>query len=203
MTEIVVSASRADVPSDVRDHLTDKLSRMERFGTPLMRIRAEVVQERNPRLADRAFKVEVTATRKGPVIRAEAAAPDPHTAVDLAVRKLEEQLRRVASRHQDHGRNHHQRRPEPEPIVEVSAEPSVEVAEPLPPDVILASGPLIVREKTHETVPMTVEDALDALESVGHDFYLFEDSANGAVSVVYRRKGYDFGLIRLSVRRSG
>ena len=56
----------------------------------------------------------------------------------------------------------------------------------------------IVRRKVHTAHPMSIDDALSRMELVGHDFYLFSDSETGAPSVVYRRKGYDYGVIRLS-----
>ncbi|MCK9922518.1 ribosome-associated translation inhibitor RaiA [Frankia sp. AgPm24] len=59
-------------------------------------------------------------------------------------------------------------------------------------------APLVVREKTHEADPMTLEDALSNMELVGHDFYLFLDAESGLPSVVYRRVGYDYGVIRLT-----
>jgi ribosomal subunit interface protein len=55
----------------------------------------------------------------------------------------------------------------------------------------------IVRRKVHTAQPMTVDDALSRMELVGHDFYLFADKETGSPSVVYRRKGYDYGVIRL------
>jgi ribosomal subunit interface protein len=58
-------------------------------------------------------------------------------------------------------------------------------------------GPLVVREKVHAAKPMTIDQALLALELVGHDFYLFHDSDCDRFSVVYRRRGYDYGVIRL------
>ena len=58
-------------------------------------------------------------------------------------------------------------------------------------------GPLVVREKVHAARPMTIDQALLALELVGHDFYLFHDSDCDRFSVVYRRRGYDYGVIRL------
>jgi hypothetical protein len=60
-------------------------------------------------------------------------------------------------------------------------------------------GPLVVREKTHQAEPMTLEQALYEMELVGHDFYLFVDRDSAQPSVVYRRRGYDYGVIRLSV----
>jgi len=56
----------------------------------------------------------------------------------------------------------------------------------------------IVRRKVHTAHPMSVDDALSRMELVGHDFYLFSDAETGAPSVVYRRRGYDYGVIRLS-----
>jgi ribosomal subunit interface protein len=56
----------------------------------------------------------------------------------------------------------------------------------------------IVRRKVHKGHPMSVDDALSRMELVGHDFYLFSDSETGAPSVVYRRKGYDYGVISLA-----
>jgi ribosomal subunit interface protein len=58
-------------------------------------------------------------------------------------------------------------------------------------------GPLVVREKFHAAVPMSIDQALLEMELVGHDFYLFRDDTCGHPSVVYRRHGYQYGLIRL------
>jgi ribosomal subunit interface protein len=56
----------------------------------------------------------------------------------------------------------------------------------------------IVRRKVHTAQPMSIDEALSRMELVGHDFYLFADAETGAPSVVYRRKGYDYGVIRLA-----
>jgi ribosomal subunit interface protein len=58
-------------------------------------------------------------------------------------------------------------------------------------------GPLVLREKVHAAKPMTIDQALLEMELVGHDFYLFHDSECDRFSVVYRRRGYDYGVIRL------
>lgn len=69
------------------------------------------------------------------------------------------------------------------------------------PDVIPiqmeGDGPVVVREKFHAALPMSIDQALLEMELVGHDFYLFRDEACGHPSVVYRRRGYQYGLIRL------
>jgi ribosomal subunit interface protein len=58
-------------------------------------------------------------------------------------------------------------------------------------------GPLVVREKFHASHSMTIDDALFEMELVGHAFFAYHDSDCGAFSVVYRRRGYDYGVIRL------
>ena len=60
-------------------------------------------------------------------------------------------------------------------------------------------GPLVVREKTHPATPMTLDQALYEMELVGHDFYLFVDKESERPAVVYRRRGYDYGVISLDL----
>jgi hypothetical protein len=75
------------------------------------------------------------------------------------------------------------------------------------PDVHVVAGvhvegdgcPLVVREKTHQATPMTLEQALHEMELVGHDFYLFVEKDSMRPSVVYVRRAYDYGVIHLDV----
>jgi hypothetical protein len=64
------------------------------------------------------------------------------------------------------------------------------------------NGPLVVREKIHAATPMGIDQALFEMELVGHDFFLFTDAASGLPSVVYRRRGYQYGVIRLVDERA-
>ena len=59
------------------------------------------------------------------------------------------------------------------------------------------NSPIELREKVHASEPMTVGQALNEMELVGHDFYLFEDVDSGHPSVVYRRRGWSYGVLRL------
>ena len=67
------------------------------------------------------------------------------------------------------------------------------------PIAVTGDGPLVVREKTHPASPMTLDQALYEMELVGHDFYLFVDKESERPSVVYRRRGYDYGVISLDL----
>jgi ribosomal subunit interface protein len=196
--DIVVRGRHVDLSQRFRDHVGDKLGRIDRFGVVLSRIDVEVSKESNPRQADRAFEVELTCVGRGPVIRAEAAAADKYAALDVAYTRLEERLRRAAERR--HAK--HRRGTAPlngiEGAVAAAAEEAVE-ADDTEADVVYEDGPIVVRDKTHPSLPMTVSEALHALELVGHDFFLFLDLETRLPTVVYKRRGYDYGLLRLTV----
>jgi ribosomal subunit interface protein len=194
--DIVVRGRHLELSQRFREHVLDKLGRIDRFGVTLSRVDVEVSKETNPRQADRAIEVELTCVGRGPVVRAEATAADKYTALDLAYGRLEERLRRAGERTHDR----HRRGGLPTAVVgEVSAAAQAGEAEESEADVVYEDGPVVVRDKTHPSAPMTVPDALHALELVGHDFYLFQDVDTGLPTVVYKRRGYDYGLLRLQV----
>jgi len=213
--DIVVKARQTEISERFRDHVKEKLARIDRFDAKCIRIDVEVIKERNPRLSDRGDRIELTMITKGPVIRAEAASTDFYSALDMAATKLQERLRRAADRRagrhspraaQLHGRHtgagtsdatpEHSLLNGQAPAQSASPEDDF-VDDGLPEGAIIAEGPLIVREKRHEAPPMTLDDALHHMELVGHDFYLYCDAATGTPSVVYRRRGYDYGVLRL------
>ena len=196
--EIVVKGRRTDVTEAFRQHAIDKLSRIERLNHRIIRLDVEVSEERNPRLNSQKERVELTVASKGPVIRAEASAPDLYAALDLAVGKLEGRLRRGA----DKRRVHHGQRT-PESLQNATSGNGQAHAAPVEDEAASAADDgadepaIVVREKVHEASPMTLDDALQQMELVGHDFFLFADAGTGHPSVVYRRKGYAYGVIRL------
>lgn len=201
VAEIVVHGRHIEVSRRFREHVHNKLERIDKFGIPLRRVDVEVSKESNPRLADRAFEVELTTRANGSVIRAEAAASDKYAALDIAYGRLEQRLRRAAdkTRYHRHGAEA-TRSPRATGFdnLEIpAAEVEDVVEEEVDADTVWEHGPLVVREKTHETSPMSVEQAVTAMEMVGHDFFLFIDQDTDAPAVVYRRRGFDYGLIRV------
>ncbi|HVU74488.1 MAG TPA: ribosome-associated translation inhibitor RaiA [Mycobacteriales bacterium] len=190
-----------DVGESFRQHCVEKLARLERLDQRLMRLDVELSHEPNRRQQSSAERVEITVRTRGPVVRAEAAATDCYAAFEKAYGKLEERLRRAASkRTASHSHSHHAHVPngtaEPTTAPASNGSPSADEHELAPGEVEV--GGLVVREKEHAAVPMRIEDALHAMELVGHDFYLFSDAETGLPSVVYRRKGYDYGVLRLT-----
>ena len=196
--EIVVRGRHMEVSDRFREHVAQKLSKIERYDGKCHRIDVELSQESNPRLADQAVRIEITCHGKGPVIRAEAAADEKHAALDIAYGRLVERLRRAADRRHDHHRSQGRALAERMHAAAVSTVPtSVDAGESSDDDV--DDGPFIVREKTHRAPAMTLDQALYEMELVGHDFFLFHDADSDTPSVVYRRKGYDYGVLHLEV----
>src|SRR6476659_7684954 len=198
--DVVVTGRHCELSDRFRGHVTEKLSRLEKHDHRIIRVQVEVEQERNPRQADRAVRVELTAFSKGPVIRAEAAAEDKMGALDLALDKMASQMRKAADRR----RVHRERRDRvadrlDAPGVAGSGSVVEETDRQVGPISVTGDGPLVVREKTHAASPMTLDQALYEMELVGHDFYLFVDKENDRPAVVYRRRGYDYGVISLDL----
>jgi ribosomal subunit interface protein len=216
--DVVVVGRHCAVTDRFRRHVEDKLTRLEPFTARAIRIEIEVSKE-HTRSASESERVELTVYSRGPLVRAEASAEDPFAALDLALDKLLARLRKAADRRRVH---HGSRTPMSVaratngPLDETTASMSaVEAARPRQNGVttltteegseaevaagieVTGDGPLVVRVKAHAATPMTLDQALYEMELVGHDFYLFMDADCHRPSVVYRRRGYDYGVIRL------
>jgi ribosomal subunit interface protein len=223
--DIVVSGRNVEVPDHYRQHVSEKLAKVERYDDKIIRFDIELSHEKNPRQSDHCQRVQITCVSRGPVVRAEACAGDFYTALDHATAKLDARLRRSADRRRIHRGRH-------APISVAAATSGLAASDDLISEALSqaeidgfttaaftpngsavsgnhsnGSSPLteddddqpwhIVRMKEHPKQPMTVDDALFQMELVGHDFYLFMDKESGRSSVVYRRRAYDYGVITL------
>ena len=203
--DIVLNSRHCELTDRFRGHVEEKLARLEKHDHRVIRVEVEVEAERNPRQADRAVRVELTAFSKGPVIRAEAAADDKMSALDLALDKMAGQMRRAADRkkraprpaHPEVGRPGPRRTSSPPPTAACWSTSPRSRPRHVGPITVLGDGPLVVREKIHAAEPMTLDQALYEMELVGHDFFLYVDKETDRPSVVYRRRGYDYGVIAL------
>lgn len=206
--DIVLNSRHCELTDRFRSHVEEKLARLEKHDHRVIRVEVEVDTERNPRQADRAVRVELTAFSKGPVIRAEAAADDKMAALDLALDRMATQMRRAADRRRVHRGRHTPTSvgkaladvdPSPNGTLAGLEEEKGETPRHVGPITVLGDGPLVVREKIHSADPMTLDQALYEMELVGHDFFLFVDKETERPSVVYRRRGYDYGVLALEV----
>ncbi|GAA5150949.1 ribosome-associated translation inhibitor RaiA [Pseudonocardia eucalypti] len=225
--EIVVTGRNVEVPDHFRVHVTDKIARLERYDHKIVGMEVELFHEPNRRQLKNCQRVEITGRGRSGIARAEACGPDFYAALDSAIGKLESRLRRAHDRRRvPYGRrprstvrmmagaevngtalleaerteetssqlefsgNGMPEIPRPRNAVEWEETDSTEDLENLPGR--------IVRRKEHAAKPMSVDEALSQMELVGHDFYLFSCADTGMPSVVYRRKGYAYGVIRLT-----
>ena len=216
--DIVVKSRHHEVTDRFRRHVIDKLSKVGKMDERAISLTVELCEERNPRLAEQKDRIELTLDCPGPVVRAEAAAGDPYSALDLAAAKLETQIRRA----QDRRKIHRNRKavadsikrippmadlpPGVSPLLTADGATSDNPEVDLQPYGVSGpgqEGPMVVREKTHSASPMTLDQALYEMELVGHDFYLYVDKDSGLPAVVYRRRAYDYGVIHLEPGTEG
>lgn len=198
--DIVITARHANLSDRFRRQAEEKLEKVAQLAPRAQRIDVLVSHEQNPRQSSRRDRVELTVRDRGPVIRAEACADDLYAALDIAQEKLLERLRRA----RDKRKVHHGRQ----------TQASVRFAAPVDGVVPAAAAqesdgaadddgsPIEIREKVHQAAPMTLDDALYQMELVGHDFYLFVDVESSIPSVVYRRRGWSYGVLRLDAEVS-
>lgn len=229
--DVVVKGRNVEVPEHFRQHVEEKLRRVERYDHKIIRVDVELFHEPNPRQAATCQRVEVTCKSRGPVVRAEACAETFYAALDTAAGRLQARLRKAADRRRVH---HGSRTPTSLAVATMAGGQASDGSVERPRDGFGAHGALgalgaldgerpgtgelpvggadaeraadrsvdhlpgrVVRVKEHAAAPMTLDQALFEMELVGHDFFLFADRDTGAPSVVYRRRGYDYGVIRL------
>jgi len=197
--DIVVTGRHIQVSDRFRAHLDDRLAKVSQLAPKVSRVDVVVTHERSVRHSE---FVELTCRDRGSVVRAEASSDDKYVALDQAVEKLLERLRRANGR-----RRAAVRAPRPEvaaaavPPGDAAVEPDAAVEDAAEqasgPFGAVGDSPIEVREKVHPSEPMTLAEAVNKMELVGHDFYLFNDADTGRASVVYRRRGWSYGVIHL------
>lgn len=195
-----------------RTVVEEKIARIQTLAARAQRLDVKVTHRayRNGRVPDET--VELTLVGRGPVVRAEAVDGDKFVALDLAIDKLSEQLRRAKEKRVD-GRQS-VRGPHFEKgsgsLAGIDVQPaSADVLQAVATGTIPVQAeddevytPVVIRTKSFDAEWMSVEEAVDRMELVGHDFFLFIDARTDHPSVVYRRKGWDYGVIALETQAS-
>jgi ribosomal subunit interface protein len=211
--EITVTARNLGVTDRFRDYATEKAEKVAHLAEKAIAFDIKVSRHHETRGSSGDDRVELTLIGPGPLVRAEAANSDKYVAFDLAMDKLMERIRQT----KDRSKVHRGKR-RPTSLHEASADGFSRMGlTPARPDVIEAVttgsiplpvpvaeespdedySPVVIRTKVFAASAMSVDDALYNMELVGHDFYLFIDAETHRPSVVYRRKGWDYGVIGL------
>ena len=211
--EISVTGRNLGVTDRFREYATEKADKIAGLADKAIAFEIKVSRHHETRGSSGDDRVELTLIGPGPLVRAESSGSDKFVAFDLAMAKLVERIRQAKDRKKVHRGQHR-----PTSLREATAGGfSVVDITPAPPEVLekVRTGaidvvaddpaddeeenysPVVIRHKTFGATPMTVDDALYFMELVGHDFYLFIDKETRQPSVVYRRKGWDYGVIGL------
>lgn len=192
--DITITGRNVAISDRFREFVAEKSERITNLDS-----RTDALEVRVSRHLDRHGNhgddhVELTLRGRGVVIRAESGGGDKYSAFDLAIDKLIERVRRAKDRRKIHrGGGHH--------MMGLSEATSPKFLEPVVDQLESEEegyeNPIIIRSKVFDAAHMTVEEAVDHMELVGHSFFLFIDSETGYPSVVYRRKGWTYGSIAL------
>ena len=209
--EITVTGQGLGVTDRFREYATEKADKVAHLADRAIVLEIKVCRHHEkstgPSGDDR---VELTLMGPGPVVRAESAGSDKYVAFDLAIDKLVERIRKAKDRKKVHRGQHrpvslHEASSGGFSVVDITPA-SAELLENVSTgSVPVQSGeveepeytPVVIREKVFPAARMTTADAVDYMELVGHDFFLFIESESNRPSVVYRRKGWDYGVIGL------
>lgn len=206
--ELNFSTKNLTVSDRFRDYVSEKSSKVDQLAHKPQELLVKVTRYDHSKQAGQEDQVELTVYEPGHVVRAEARASDKFAAFDIAFGKLLERLRRYSDKKKVHRGGGHRHIGTSElagsgfaELDITPADPSVftgEISQVESEEDAVEIASLVIRTKEFEKQSMTKEEAVDRMELVGHDFYLYHDVDSDRAAVVYRRKGYSYGIISLS-----
>lgn len=173
--QLIVSGKNLEVSDWLKDYVEKKVGKLDRYLPSLTEARVELALE-NTKNAAQSQVVQVTLRNNGTILRGEERSSDFTAAVDAVLEKLYKQIDRYKGKRQ-------RARALAERVPAIGMEESQ------------ADFPRIVRTKRFRTPPMSEEEAIEQMELLGHNFFLFYDRDRGSLALVYRRNDGNYGLI--------
>lgn len=203
--KVSITGRNVEVPEHFAERVSSKLAKIARLDPTLTFFHVELQHEPNPRRSEQSDRIQITATGKGHIARAEAKEDSFYAALETALSRMERSLRKVKARRSISLSGHRAPMSTGHAAAELVKEAQATRNEQGEFDVDPYADKVedvlpgqIVRSKEHPATPMSVDEALSEMELVGHDFYLFVNEETNRPSVVYRRHAFDYGLIALS-----
>lgn len=185
--KLVIHGKNIEITDSIREYVHQKIEKaVNHFQNITNEVHVHLSVARNPRISTRQA-AEVTIYANGNVIRAEESSENLYASIDLVADKIARQLRKYKERRQDQ---------------KTHAQPTNEVVvpEPVAADLIGDRTPElsgeVVRTKYFSMPPMTLAEALEQLQLVGHDFYMFQNAETGEINVIYERNHGGYGVIQ-------
>lgn len=176
--KIDLAARNLEVSDDLRNHVEKKLSKIEKYFDKGVPAQVVLSSERGRQI------VEITIPLGGMVVRGQEATNDVYASVTMAVEKIERRIEKYRARFQRRKRQGRAQARSVRPATGAEAREEPESEEPR-----------VVKVKRFSMKPMTLEEAIQQMHLLGHDFFVFDSSETGQVSVLYRRKDGNYGLI--------
>lgn len=195
--QVIVKGRHTHIPAALKEQATQKLEKVGRFLDRIQTLEIEFTEEHNPRISDK-HTVEVTLVTKAHTLRAHASGPDPQSAVDRVLAKIEAQVKKLKDRNVKRGRAARSTPPDltvPQDLTTIPARNGAKRPIESEEEPGEAGASRITRVKRFAVKPMTAEEAVLQMESLGHDFFLFLNAESEQTGVVYRRRDGSLGLI--------
>lgn len=190
--ELVVKSRNGKITERQREYIEEKLSKLERYLDQIDKVTIEVAEEQR-KTEGTIHRVQVTVMgNRGVLVRAEERAAELNAAVDGVQHTLQRQIQRYKEKYWRRGKLRRQSGVVVEGYVERN---SNGVDEPGAAEPEEREAPRLVRAKEVYTKPMFSDEAVEQMELLGHDFFMFRDADSDVVSVVYRRRDGNYGLL--------
>ena len=182
--QLTVHGRHLEVTDWIHKYIEKKVNRLERYLPQVQEMRAELTQSETRAAADR-YTAQITLWANGQILRAEESTSDIFASIDATIDKMANQLQRFKGR-----RFHSRRRAAAAASMEAEMAPAPEEVEPE------EDAGAIIRRKQFPLEPMNEQEALEQMELLGHDFFVFFNPEAKAVNVIYRRRDGNYGLLQ-------
>ena len=187
--QLVIKSRNLEVNDRLREYVEKKLSKVSKFLPDVQEIRVDLSEEKSRKANEREI-VQVTMRSNGTLLRAEERHSDIYAAVDAVSDKLNGQINRFKGK-----RRRKMERAQVAAAEALETEYISAAMEPVADEEVLFEGN-IVRTKRFSMLPMSEEEAVDQMELLGHDFFVFYNAGTDSINVLYRRSDGNFGLLQ-------
>jgi len=184
--QLVLKGKNFIISDRVREYVEKKVSKLDRYLPEIDETRVEITQEKTKSAKDRKV-VQITLRTNGTILRAEERSDAIYSCIDNVIDKIHRQIVRYKGKRIDRWQGNTNKRREPEILPEIDHEIFDTLAE--------ERERKIVRVKSFTAHPMNEEEAVEQMELLGHDFFVFYNADLGRINVIYRRADNDYGLL--------
>jgi putative sigma-54 modulation protein len=186
--DLQIKAHNIRMSDELTGYIEKRVSKLDRVNERIIEAKFELKQEKSHNPAQR-FIAQFTIQTPRAVLRAEEKNTDPHAAVDIVTDKMARQIKRF------HDRKVHRSKRSAVNLGLLAADQSPELLPPTIEDEDEATDGLVVRTKRFHVQPMDTAEAIEQIELLGHDFFVYHNHETNQINVLYRRKDGQYGLL--------